>query len=79
MAYEKEVQLRTNLEIVELTSSVPTDVTSPDGLKYLVSVVSKHHDSVDILFANGNLVANKANDQLEFYTRIQFMYKQVNH
>src|SRR5271170_5193574 len=40
---------------MSVDGSVPTDVTSPDGLKYLVSVVSKHHDSIDILFANGNL------------------------
>jgi len=39
--------------------AVPTDVTSPDGLKYLVSVVSKQNDSVDILFANaGILITN---------------------
>ena len=55
MPSEKEVQLRSLPRHGGTDGSVPTDVTSPDGLKYLVSVVSRQNDSVDILFANGNL------------------------
>jgi len=36
-------------------SSVPTDVKSQEGLDHLISVISKDHDSVDVLFVNGRL------------------------
>jgi hypothetical protein len=39
--------------------SVPTDVDSQESLNNLVKVISKEHDLVDILFANGNWPARR--------------------